>query len=450
MLLVLIGGLLAYALRFGETALPGNYAAAMLLACLLVLLIFPLCGIDQRSRQTPCIKALQYTTTGWVLVAVLLVLIGYATRTGADYSRLWALLWFALTWGLLLGSRVFAQPGLRWLDRGGWKPRRVAVVGDQGLGSAVVQQLQSCPCSGLQVCALFGEQPDSVPHDLLTRIHVQADASAEAVLGYLASERIDEVWLAVPLNDPHRLRELTNALRQTSVELRLVPDVPGLGLSCRPMSVVAGLPVLELSFSPLKAGNAWIKSVVDRVLASLFLLLAAPLMLLIALAVKLDSPGPVLFRQRRHGLGGGEIEIWKFRTMRHCADAAAVAVQATVNDARVTRFGRWLRRSSLDELPQLINVLQGRMSLVGPRPHPVWLNERHQRSIDAYAQRHRVKPGLTGWAQVNGFRGETDTLEKMQKRVEYDLYYIEHWSLEMDLRILLMTIVKGCFGANAY
>ena len=202
--------------------------------------------------------------------------------------------------------------------------------------------------------------------------------------------------------------------------------------------------------SPMVGMNRVLKAVEDRVLAALVLTLASPVMLVIALGVKLSSAGPVLFRQRRHGWDGNPIVIYKFRTMRVHTECGGQVTQASKTDSRVTRFGAFLRRTSLDELPQLINVLQGRMSIVGPRPHAVEHTEHYRDLIDTYLQRHRVKPGMTGWAQVHGWRGETDTLEKMQKRVEYDLYYIAHWSLWLDLKIIFLTLTNGFLHPNAY
>jgi len=200
----------------------------------------------------------------------------------------------------------------------------------------------------------------------------------------------------------------------------------------------------------LDGHNALLKSAFDKVFAAVALLLLSPLICIIALAIKLDSPGPVFFRQHRHGWDGKIIEVLKFRTMSQSVSPMDTGRQAVKNDPRVTSLGRWLRRSSLDELPQFYNVLRGNMSVVGPRPHPVALNENFTHQIDAYMQRHRVKPGITGWAQVHGLRGETETLDKMRKRVEYDLYYIENWSLWLDIKIILQTVVAGWAGKNAY
>jgi putative colanic acid biosynthesis UDP-glucose lipid carrier transferase len=213
---------------------------------------------------------------------------------------------------------------------------------------------------------------------------------------------------------------------------------------------VAGLPVLNFSITPMMGINRLVKTLEDRILAFLLLLLISPLMFIIAIGVKLSSPGPAIFKQRRHGWDGKPITVYKFRTMKVHREEKGQITQASKNDSRITPFGAFLRRTSLDELPQFINVLQGQMSIVGPRPHAIEHNEQYKRLINDYVRRHKVKPGITGWAQVNGWRGETNILEKMQKRIEYDLWYIENWSLWFDLKIILLTVFKGFVGQNAY
>jgi len=208
--------------------------------------------------------------------------------------------------------------------------------------------------------------------------------------------------------------------------------------------------VVTLNASPLQGPNAIVKAIEDRVLALLILLVVSPIMLIVALAVRIDSPGSVIFKQRRRGLHHETIEVWKFRTMRPHYQAPGTYTLATRNDARITRVGAFLRRTSLDELPQFINVLQGRMSIVGPRPYPVEINDEYKDAIDRYMLRHKVKPGITGWAQVNGLRGALDSPEKMERRVQHDLFYIEHWSLWFDLKIIAMTVLRGFMHENAY
>ena len=236
----------------------------------------------------------------------------------------------------------------------------------------------------------------------------------------------------------------------STANIRLVPDLFALKLINHGISEVVGIPMLDLSVSPITGDVRLVKALQDRVLGALILLLISPVMLAIALAIKFTSPGPVLYRQCRHGWNGEEIWVYKFRSMVVHAEQNGQVTQAQKSDARITPLGAFLRRTSLDELPQFINVLQGRMSIVGPRPHAVVHNEHYKELVPHYMLRHKVKPGITGWAQINGFRGETDTLDKMEKRVEYDLHYIENLSLALDLKIIVATVFKGFVHKNAY
>jgi putative colanic acid biosynthesis UDP-glucose lipid carrier transferase len=242
---------------------------------------------------------------------------------------------------------------------------------------------------------------------------------------------------------------LLDELRDTTASVYFVPDIYLLDLIQARFVDVNGIPVVALCETPFCGLNGVLKRVSDIVLASVILLLIWPVMLLIAIGIKLSSPGPVLFKQRRYGLHGEEIYVYKFRTMTVCEDGDSI-VQAKENDPRVTRFGSFLRRTSLDELPQFINVLQGRMSVVGPRPHAVAQNEQYRKLISGYMLRHKVRPGITGWAQVNGLRGETQTLDKMKQRVEYDLDYLRHWSIGLDLNIVWRTVGLMLRDPNAY
>lgn len=246
------------------------------------------------------------------------------------------------------------------------------------------------------------------------------------------------------------MRQILVSLRHCTADIRMVPDIFGFSLLNHSLGEVAGIPVINLSSTPMVGVNRVVKAIEDRVIASIILLLISPLMICVALGIKLTSAGPVFFRQERLGYDGRVFRVWKFRSMKVHQEREGKVTQAKKNDSRITPFGAFLRRTSLDELPQFFNVLDGSMSIVGPRPHAVAHNEEYKDLVDRYMRRHKVKPGITGWAQVNGFRGETDTLEKMEKRVEYDLYYIEHWSLLFDLKIIFMTIFKGFVNPNAY
>jgi putative colanic acid biosynthesis UDP-glucose lipid carrier transferase len=257
------------------------------------------------------------------------------------------------------------------------------------------------------------------------------------------------VFITLPLGSQPRILELLESIQGTTASLYFVPDVFGISIVQGRLQDMNGVPVVGILETPFTGTNDLTKRISDIVLASIILVLISPLLLIIAIGVKLSSPGPAIFRQQRNGLDGGEITVYKFRSMRTMDNGPTVA-QATKDDPRITPFGAFLRRASLDELPQFFNVLQGSMSIVGPRPHAIAHNEMYREIIKAYMVRHKVKPGITGWAQVNGLRGETDTVEKMKARVEYDLEYLRNWSLTLDLQIIVRTVRVLFFDRNAY
>jgi putative colanic acid biosysnthesis UDP-glucose lipid carrier transferase len=268
----------------------------------------------------------------------------------------------------------------------------------------------------------------------------EALGSLSELAGYVNTHHVDLIYLTLPMASQPRILNLLEELRDTTASIYFTPDIFLFDLIQGRMDTIGGMPVLAVCETPFCGLNGLVKRASDIVLALSALVLILPLMIAIAIGIKLTSPGPALFRQRRYGLDGREIVVYKFRTMTVLEDGSVVR-QATRNDDRVTPLGTFLRRYSLDELPQFINVLQGRMSVVGPRPHAVAHNETYRKLIRGYMIRHKVRPGITGWAQVNGLRGETDTLDKMRARIEYDLSYLRNWSLRLDLQIVLKTIL---------
>jgi putative colanic acid biosynthesis UDP-glucose lipid carrier transferase len=279
------------------------------------------------------------------------------------------------------------------------------------------------------------------PHEVL--------GSLGELAQYVKTHRVDLIYLTLPMASQPRILKLLEELRDTTASIYFAPDIFLFDLIQARMDAIGGVPVVAVCETPFYGLSGLIKRASDIVLASAALVLILPVMLAIAIGIKATSPGPVLFTQRRYGLDGREIIVYKFRTMTVLEDGNVVR-QATRDDSRVTRFGAFLRRYSLDELPQFVNVLQGRMSVVGPRPHAVAHNEMYRKLIKGYMIRHKVKPGITGWAQVNGLRGETDTLEKMRARIEYDLSYLRNWSLQLDLQIVLKTALVVLRTQNAY
>jgi putative colanic acid biosynthesis UDP-glucose lipid carrier transferase len=337
-----------------------------------------------------------------------------------------------ISWMALSIQRLLAYCLLRWLRRKGHNYKTVLLVGFSSISEQVHQAIRDSAWSGLRVAG-----------------QVRVD-ELESYLVSLGSKQPNEVWLCLPMSDEQGIRKALNALRHSLADIRLVPDLFSLKLINHGISQALGIPMLDLSTSPVTGATRLLKSIQDKLLGGLIFVLISPLMLCIALAIKLSSPGAVLFKQKRLGWNGKMINVYKFRSMKVHQEEDGQVTQASVNDPRVTRVGAFLRRTSLDELPQFFNVLQGRMSIVGPRPHAIVHNDYYKELVPRYMLRHKVKPGITGWAQVNGFRGETDTLDKMEKRVEYDLYYIENMSVWLDLKIIALTLLKGFNNHNAY
>ncbi len=448
-LLVAAAGWIAYYTRWDKWSLPLDYLSVLILGTGLVLVIFPITGAYRSWRGEMHWRDTGNALPGLFAVATLLMLAGTLTKTTAEFSRLWMGYWFLYALAALFLFRwLSATVSTRLLAR----PRpavRVLLVGDGPFARRVAEQARGANDAnwqivGLVVLALDDEQPPVEDMPVVSLEEMEAMISEP-------SDAVDEVWIAMDNNALDRQKVVIDLLQSSCLTVRYIPDLSMLALLNHIPAEVAGMMVINLNASPLTGPNSLIKTAVDILIASIALLLLAPLFVLIAIAIKQDSPGPVFFRQQRHGWDGKVIQVLKFRTMLPGpAPDADGANQAQRNDPRVTRVGRLLRRTSLDELPQFINVLKGDMSVVGPRPHPLALNKNYVRRIDAYMQRHRVKPGITGWAQIHGLRGETETLEKMQRRIEYDLYYIEHWSLWLDIKIIALTFLGGWTSDNAY
>jgi Undecaprenyl-phosphate glucose phosphotransferase len=385
--------------------------------------------------------------SAWVVGVLVLVALGVLLKVAEDYSRGWLLVSFVLTPTMLLAERsLVAALLLRWTEQG-YLRRNVAIVGAGPLSERLCSYIESRgPRMGLRVIGIFDDRRTRV-RDKVSSIPVLG--TVQDLISYARNYRLDEVIIALPWSAETRVASLVEELSTLPADIRLCPDLVGLRFLDRPYSRMGEIGLLHVNQRPIAEWSLILKTVQDYVVAALALVLGAPLMLFIAIAIKLDSPGPVFFKQRRRGFNQNMFPVWKFRTMRVMEDGQAVR-QAQKNDDRITRVGRFLRRASLDELPQFFNVLQGSMSVVGPRPHAVAHDDYYSSLISRYARRHRVKPGLTGWAQIHGFRGETDTVEKMAKRIEYDLYYIEHWSFWLDFKILLLTFFKGFWHHNAY
>jgi putative colanic acid biosynthesis UDP-glucose lipid carrier transferase len=384
----------------------------------------------------------------WALTLMTLLTLGFLGKHTAQFSRISMLTWFAVTPALMIAGRITTRTVLRTLRSLGYNVRTFAVVGVSELGFQLARNIEESPEMGLRLAGFFDDRPEErspdIPAELGRRVGTLQDLVEQARAG-----AIDRIYITFPMRAEDRIRGVLDRLGDTTASVYIVPDFFVFQLLHSRWTDILGLPVVSVFDSPLYGIDGLAKRLCDLLLGGGLLLLCALPMAAIAAAIKLTSRGPVFFRQRRYGLDGREIRVWKFRTMTVCEDGSK-AVQAVRNDPRVTPFGALLRRTSLDELPQLLNVIEGSMSLVGPRPHPHALNEEFRTQIGGYMLRHKVKPGITGLAQISGWRGETDAPEKMRKRIECDHRYIREWSLWLDAKILLKTVLVVVSGKNAY
>lgn len=383
----------------------------------------------------------------WLTTFLFLIFVIFAAKTSEQFSRFVLIGWLFLTPVLLIASRYTLRSLQTSLKRIGINNYTVAIAGITEQGLHFAEMLENRPDTGLQIAGFYSLEGDAAAIKLPGQYAYMG--GMDAMMEAARTGEWDQIYLAPQQGQSEASMRLISELADTITPIHLIPDDFTHSLLHSRYMEIADTPILRIYDAPMSLQNAFIKRMEDLIIGSLILLLIAPLMLGIALAIKLTSRGPVLFKQTRHGLRGEKFQVLKFRTMSVCENGCNIR-QATRNDQRITRVGAFLRKTSLDELPQFINVLQGHMSIVGPRPHAVAHNEEYRQLIPGYMLRHLMKPGITGWAQVNGWRGETDTLFKMQKRVELDMEYIHAWSLWLDLRIILVTAFKTFNDKNAY
>lgn len=380
----------------------------------------------------------------WSFLVGILLFLGFAMKASETYSRSVILTWFMATPFALIVAGQLARRFVRRTQTDDARLRSHIIIGANEVGQELARRLGSSVSNGF--CGYF----DDRGVDRLAGItEKELIGKLSDVCAYAKRHAVQTVYIALPVWRSPRMIELVSQLRDTTASIYMVPDLSAFELIQARFVDIDGIPAVSICDTPFQGHCAVVKRSTDLALASIALAILSPLMLVIAAAIKFTSRGPVLFKQRRYGLDGEEIPVYKFRSMNVCEDGAAV-MQATRGDFRLTKIGGFLRRTSLDELPQLLNVLQGTMSLVGPRPHAIAHNEQYRKIISGYMIRHKIRPGITGWAQVNGLRGETETVDKMQQRVEFDLDYLRHWSLWLDIRILLRTAFAVTRDPNAY
>lgn len=391
-------------------------------------------------------RVVRQCVINWMLIAFILLFFGYASQYIENFPIDVVLAWLVAAPATQLAAHFTARAYLKRAAGQEENQTRVIIVGCNEIGVQLADQFSGNPFLGVRCIGYFDDRSPERITQLNGRPLL---GQLKDLAAYVKDNRIDQIYLALPMASQPRILSLLDDLKDTTASVFFAPDIFVTDLIQGRMDYVAGVPVVAVCDTPFTGINGLVKRVSDIVLTCLILVLISPLLLAVAIGVKMTSPGPVLFRQRRYGLDGKEIVVYKFRSMT-VQDDGAVVLQATRNDQRITRFGGFLRRTSLDELPQFINVLQGRMSIVGPRPHAVAHNETYRKLIKGYMVRHKVKPGITGWAQVNGYRGETETVDKMQKRIEFDLEYLRNWSIGLDLWIIVKTIVVIFKDRNAY
>lgn len=442
---VLIAGIMAYWYKFGTVILSGYYAGALLSAASVTLVVFPWFQIYKSARTQRIWLHMAKLSQAVLVVLLLLAALAFLTKTGEVFSRLWFILWAIFSLGLLILFRCSMLVILRLMRRHGWNERQIILIGAGELGVELVEILQHSLWTGFRIVAIFDDYPKDKPSAIRGIPVSEMPSNIGAYLSNI-KENIDEVWLALPLQAESRVKQILHELRHETITARLALDIFGMDLLNHSITHLGGLPILNVRETPMVGMNRMIKAVEDRLLACIILLFISPLFLLMAITIKFTSKGPVFYRQKRISWNGKEFEMLKFRTMPVDAESQTGPVWARKDEDRATKVGAILRKTSLDELPQFINVLFGDMSIVGPRPERIVFVDQFKDKIPRYMQKHLVKAGITGWAQVNGWRGNTS----LEKRIEYDLYYIENWSLLLDFKIIFLTFFQGFINKNAY
>lgn len=435
---ILIAGFVAYYLRFGQMYnMTERYQWMMLSGALLGSMIFTSNGIYRSWRGSVRVKLVTLFGQAYSILIAVIAAYLFFTQTGEDFSRLWLGYWLILSFCLCVGSRVFAYPILSKIRRHGGNRKKVMLVGHATSCMPVIARLKKVASVGLDVVAvrvLDSNQENYFKHIDCSRFDPQKDGGAV----------VDEVWVCLPLSHGKQIEDILNAFKTSVANIRYMPDLREYLLINHDVSTVAGMYLLDMSCSPMSGTARAVKEIEDKVLALLALVLISPVMLVAGLLIKLTSRGPAFYKQKRMGWNGKSFNMLKFRTMPVNNEKEGVT-WGNASQKKTTPVGRFLRKTSIDEFPQLFNVLKGDMSLVGPRPERVQFVEKFKHEIPGYMQKHMVKAGMTGWAQVHGWRGDTS----LEKRIEMDLWYIENWSFWLDMKIFYLTVLHGFINRNA-
>ncbi|KAA1006885.1 undecaprenyl-phosphate glucose phosphotransferase [Paraburkholderia panacisoli] len=445
--MILAGAFAASQIRFDSGSQRSFYLAFVAFAAAFALAVFPALGVYASWRGRSKRALVSQVALGWLIVQGCAMALMFSLHRIDFVSRLWFVYWTGIAGAAMMAGRLITHMLLGRVRHAGLNLQQVAVAACGDHCEEMIRKMELSPAAGFRANALYNVRPDN---SAAITSPVRVFEEHAAFSRYVREQKIGEVWLALPLTEERAILRLVDEFRNDLVNIRFMPDVRALALFEGSITDLLGVPTINLAASPLPPNAMVQKELFDRIFALSALIAVSPILLACAIAVKLSSRGPVFFKQFRKGADGRVFQIYKFRTMRLHEQKPGVLEQATRNDPRITRVGGFLRRTSLDELPQFFNVLRGDMSVVGPRPHALEHDDLYQNIVSGYIHRYRIKPGITGWAQINGFRGETDQIEKMEGRVAHDLYYLRNWSFRLDVKIIFATVFKGLHHPNAY
>ena len=441
----------SFYLGFGQLASPELYIPVILAVALVYPILMQVAGAYSiRSLLSP-LPYISTSLTRWTLIFAATTVTLFLLKAADSYSRVWLGLWFLTECAALPASRILFSTLVKHWNKNGQLNRHAVLVGGGEPANHLYAALSDSEETDVTVVGIFDDRGND--RNSTARSEIPTLGNITQLIEFVRNARVDLLLVTLPVMAEERLLHILKRLWVLPVDIRLSAQNQKLRYRPRAYSYVGSVPFLDVFDKPLDDWDAILKAIEDRLIAAIALVVLSPLMALIALAVKFESKGPIFFKQKRFGFNNELIEVYKFRSMYHNLSDFSAEKLTTRNDPRVTRVGKFIRRTSMDELPQLLNVLIGNLSLVGPRPHASRAKAAEQLYhdvVDGYFARHRVKPGITGWAQVNGWRGETDTAEKIERRVEHDLYYIENWSLALDLYILAKTPLALLKSENAY
>jgi len=420
-----------------------NYQLILSVFLMFYFLISEVVGVYRPLKDK--IKMFSLVILSWFGCVGFVLLFVFLLKTSEDYSRVVLVSWFIITPIVLFTFRWVINYCCIFFNSHRNDRKKTIIIGATKSGFQLANELKKNKNGSVLVGIYDDRSIDRI--GFVSPIAIRGNI--DDAINLAKSHTVQNVYIALPMEAARRIKQILNAFSDSNAHVHVVPDFFIFDLIQSKINSVGNVMTLSVYDTPFYGVTSLIKRIEDIILASIITILISPILMLVAIGVRLSSPGPVIFKQERYGLDGKSIKVWKYRSMK-VMENSHVVKQATRNDPRITKFGSFIRRTSLDELPQFINVITGQMSIVGPRPHAVAHNEEYRGLIDKYMLRHNVKPGITGWAQVNGYRGETDTLNKMEKRIEFDLDYIQNWSVFFDVKILFLTLIKGFVGKSAY